>query len=147
MAAVDAQFYWMSAKVPNDQFLLYAFDGEPTDLERAVAQVYRRARGCPGLGMRVQDRGALAYPQWVPTPVQRDQVQRLGRRAGLFGQQLRIIERVVEGVQRAHHRVCRAEELAAGLAGVQRVVIQIARHQHIGAADFVHRGAPRRVGS
>lgn len=29
MAAVDAQFYWMSAKVPNDQFLLYAFDGEP----------------------------------------------------------------------------------------------------------------------
>lgn len=24
MAAVDAQFYWMSAKVPNDQFLLYA---------------------------------------------------------------------------------------------------------------------------
>ncbi len=79
--------------------------------------------------------------------VQRDQVQRLGRRAGLFGQQLRIIERVVEGVQRAHHRVCRAEELAAGLAGVQRVVIQIARHQHIGAADFVHRGAPRRVGS
>lgn len=74
MAAVDAQFYWMSAKVPNDQFLLYAFDGEPTDLERAVAQVYRRARGCPGLGMRVQDRGALAYPQWVPTPVQRDQL-------------------------------------------------------------------------
>jgi len=31
MTAVDAQFYWMSAKVPSDEFLLYAFDGEPTD--------------------------------------------------------------------------------------------------------------------
>lgn len=84
MAAVDAQFYWMSAKVPNDQFLLYAFDGEPTDLERAVAQVYRRARGCPGLGMRVQDRGALAYPQWVPTPVQRDQLAAAGPQVKAF---------------------------------------------------------------
>ncbi|HUH67742.1 MAG TPA: hypothetical protein VLZ05_02040, partial [Mycobacterium sp.] len=24
MAAVDAQFYWMSAKIANDEFLLYA---------------------------------------------------------------------------------------------------------------------------
>ena len=35
MAAVDAQFYWMSAKIPNDEFLLYAFDGEPADLDAA----------------------------------------------------------------------------------------------------------------
>ena len=29
LAAVDAQTYWMSAKIPNDQFLLYGFEGGP----------------------------------------------------------------------------------------------------------------------
>jgi WS/DGAT C-terminal domain len=74
MAAVDAQFYWMSAKVPNDEFLLYAFDGEPADLGRAMAQVCRRARACPDLTMRVRDGCALRYPQWVPTAVEPGQV-------------------------------------------------------------------------
>lgn len=66
MAAIDAQFYWVSAKLPSDEFLLYAFDGEPADLERAVEQVHARARACPDLTMRVRERGRLAYPQWVP---------------------------------------------------------------------------------
>ena len=74
MAAVDAQFYWMSAKVPNDEFLLYAFDDEPADCERAIEQVCRRARACPDLTMRVQERGPLTYPQWVPAAVGREQV-------------------------------------------------------------------------
>ncbi len=69
MAAVDAQFYWMSAKLPNDQFLLYAFDDEPADCERAIEQVCRRARGCPDLMMRVRERSPLTYPQWVPAAV------------------------------------------------------------------------------
>ncbi len=69
MAAVDAQFYWMSAKVPNDEFLLYAFDGEPADLEHAVEQVCRRARACPDLNMRVEDGSALTYPRWVPAAI------------------------------------------------------------------------------
>nr|WP_246133304.1 WS/DGAT domain-containing protein [Mycobacterium helveticum] len=69
MRAVDAQFYWMSAKIPNDQFLLYAFDGEPADLAHAVEQVCRRARACPDLLTRVQDRNPLTYPRWVPAPV------------------------------------------------------------------------------
>jgi hypothetical protein len=69
MAAVDAQFYWMSAKVPNDAFLLYAFDDEPADCERAIEQVCRRARACPELTMRVSERNPLVYPQWVPAPV------------------------------------------------------------------------------
>jgi len=67
MAAVDAQFYWMSAKVPNDDLALYAFDGEPADLQRAIEQVLRRARACPELGLRVDDGSALTYPRWVPT--------------------------------------------------------------------------------
>ncbi len=69
MAAVDAQFYWMSAKIPNDQFLLYAFDGEPADYEAAVEQVCRRANACPELTTRVLERGWLAYPQWVSATV------------------------------------------------------------------------------
>ena len=69
MAAVDAQFYWMSAKVPNDDFMLYAFDGEPAELERAVEQVLQRARACPELGLRVEDGSAFTYPRWVPAAV------------------------------------------------------------------------------
>ncbi len=76
MAAVDAQFYWMSAKLPNDQFLLYAFDDEPSDRERAIEEVCRRARACPDLTMRVQERSSLTYPQWVPAAVGPEQVVR-----------------------------------------------------------------------
>ena len=36
LAAVDAQTYWLSAKMPNDQLLVYGFDGTPTDVDRAV---------------------------------------------------------------------------------------------------------------
>ncbi|HEU4362800.1 MAG TPA: DUF1298 domain-containing protein [Mycobacterium sp.] len=66
MAAVDAQFYWMSAKIPNDEFLLYAFAGVPADLDAAAAEVLNRARASPDLTMRIADCGALAYPRWVP---------------------------------------------------------------------------------
>ena len=76
MAAVDAQFYWMSAKIPSDEFLLYAFDGEPADYVRAVEQVCLRANAEPALTMRVQDRGPLRYPQWIPMSVTAQQVVR-----------------------------------------------------------------------
>lgn len=76
MAAVDAQFYWMSAKIPNDDFLLYAFDGEPADYARAVERVCQRARACPGLTLRLRERSRLTYPQWVPATVGPDRVVR-----------------------------------------------------------------------
>lgn len=66
MAAVDAQFYWMSAKVPNDQFLVYAFGGVPADLDAAIAEVLGRAAICPDLALRVRDVSALDFPRWVP---------------------------------------------------------------------------------
>ncbi|MEE6175855.1 WS/DGAT domain-containing protein [Mycobacterium sp. 050134] len=69
MAAVDAQFYWMSAKIPSDEFLLYAFDGAPADPGRATEEIVLRARGCPELAVRVEERGRLAYPRWVPATV------------------------------------------------------------------------------
>jgi hypothetical protein len=74
MTAVDAQFYWMSAKVPNDEFLLYAFDGEPTDFERAVEDVRSRARACRALTVRVDDGSPLTYPSWVQTELEPERV-------------------------------------------------------------------------
>jgi hypothetical protein len=76
MAAVDAQFYWMSAKVPSDDFLLYAFAGEPTDFERAVDEVRGRAQVCHALTLRVDDGSPLTYPHWVPTAVEPARVLR-----------------------------------------------------------------------
>jgi hypothetical protein len=76
MAAVDAQFYWMSAKVPNDEFLLYAFDGQPTDFESAAEEVRRRAQACPALTVRVEDGSPWTYPSWVPTALEPGRVIR-----------------------------------------------------------------------
>jgi Wax ester synthase-like Acyl-CoA acyltransferase domain/WS/DGAT C-terminal domain len=56
--------YWMSAKIPSDQFLLYAFDGVP-DLPRALAAVLAQASDCPELLLRVADAGYWSYPQWI----------------------------------------------------------------------------------
>lgn len=101
MAAVDAQFYWMSGKIPSDEFLLYAFDGEPADYTDTVVQLRRRADTEPALTMRVRDRGPLRYPQWVPVSVAAQQVVRhelaehswdgvLGAVAGLADDQLDV---------------------------------------------------------
>jgi hypothetical protein len=76
MTAVDAQFYWLSAKVPSDQFLLYAFDGEPTDFEHALNDVRDRAQACPALTVRVVDGSPLTYPSWVPTALGPERITR-----------------------------------------------------------------------
>jgi hypothetical protein len=80
LAAADAQVYWMSAKIPNDQFLLYAFDGEPDD--GAVSQVVARARRCPELQVRVDDGCPLTYPTWVHRDIGIDQIVTHGRVSG-----------------------------------------------------------------
>lgn len=68
MAPIDAQFYWMSQAIPNDQFLLYAFAGVPEDLDVAVAEVLARSRVSTDLSVRLADAGRWRYPRWVPTP-------------------------------------------------------------------------------
>ena len=73
LSAVDAQMYWMSAKIPNDQFLLYGFAGVPAEVEQAVRVIRERARGCAELRLRVRDRGLLTYPAWVIGDVGADQ--------------------------------------------------------------------------
>ncbi|MDT5175212.1 MAG: hypothetical protein QOG37_2463 [Mycobacterium sp.] len=74
MAAVDAQFYWMSAKIPNDEFLLYAFDGEPADLDAALDQIRRRAGACADLTLVVDDGNPLIYPRWRPATIEPERV-------------------------------------------------------------------------
>jgi hypothetical protein len=74
LAAVDAQTYWMSAKIPNDQFLLYAFAGVPADLEQAVDVVRRRAQAAQELRLRIEDRNPFSYPAWVRSDIDADQV-------------------------------------------------------------------------
>ncbi|HZA11718.1 DUF1298 domain-containing protein [Mycobacterium sp.] len=75
MAPADAQVYWMAAKIPNDQFLLYAFAGQPGDIARAVAELVQRARTCPALRTAVEDSGSgLRYPAWVDRGVDDGQI-------------------------------------------------------------------------
>ena len=73
LAAVDAQTWWMSAKLPSDQFLLYGFAGLPADLGRALTEVRNRAEACPELALRVRDESRLTYSAWVPRRVGDDQ--------------------------------------------------------------------------
>lgn len=72
LAPVDAQMAWMGRRMPNDQFLLYGFDGAPTDLTATIETVLQRARGSADLAVRLVDRGPLRYPAWAPAHVGRD---------------------------------------------------------------------------
>ena len=65
LAAVDAQTYWMSAKIPNDAFLLYGFAGVPGNLGQAIDVVRGRAEDCAELRLRIRDGNGLTYPEWV----------------------------------------------------------------------------------
>lgn len=69
LTPTDAQTFWMSAKIPNDTVLLFGFDGVPADLAATLDGVAARARGCPDLSVRVDDRGFLGYPVWAPHDV------------------------------------------------------------------------------
>jgi len=66
--------HWMSAKIPNDQFLLYGFAGVASDLEQVLERIRLRAQTCPELRLRVGERNGLTYPAWVTGDVEPDQV-------------------------------------------------------------------------
>jgi WS/DGAT C-terminal domain len=73
MTAVDAQMFWMSAAIPSDQLVLYAFDGTPRAPDAAVDELRRRAEACDELRLRVVEAGAWRYPRWSPCEVSADQ--------------------------------------------------------------------------
>jgi len=72
MAAVDAQLFWLSAAVPNDQFLLYGFHGAP-DIAAGLIELRRNAERCAALRVRVADDSRRRYPNWVDAEVLSDQ--------------------------------------------------------------------------
>lgn len=71
LAPADAQMFWMSAKIPNDTFLVYGFDGVPADLEGALHDLVAHARVSPDLSQRIEDSSRWHYPSWVPCPADR----------------------------------------------------------------------------
>ncbi len=74
LTAVDAQWFWMSAKIPNDQFLIYAFDGDAPIGPDLLAGLRTRAAACEDLTLRVVDDCALRYPRWESGPVLPEQI-------------------------------------------------------------------------
>ena len=72
MAAPDAQLFWLSAAVPNDQFLLYAFEGTP-EIGAALDGVRRNAEACRELQLKVVDDNRWRYPRWRHRPIGPDQ--------------------------------------------------------------------------
>ena len=74
LTAVDAQTFWMSDKIPNDTFLLFAFAGVPADPDAALAQLRARAATVSELTVRIDDGSPLLYPQWVPSGVDDAQI-------------------------------------------------------------------------
>ena len=71
LSAADAQLFWLSSKLPNDQFLVFVFDGEPAP--GALDQVRRRAETCAEFQLRVADDYRWRYPRWVPAEVTDEQ--------------------------------------------------------------------------
>jgi hypothetical protein len=65
MLPADAMWLWFSTKFPTDQFIVFAFDGEPASIADAVADTLDRARDIPYLNVRVrEDKYQLRYPRW-----------------------------------------------------------------------------------
>jgi len=64
LSPVDAQFLWLSEKIPNDQLLVFVFDGKP-DIPVGLEQVRRNATACDDLRLRVCDDTRWRYPKWV----------------------------------------------------------------------------------
>lgn len=72
MAAADAQLFWLSATVPNDQFLVFGFDGAP-DLDAGLAELLRTAQRIEDLRLRVVDDNPWRWPRWEPRRVSPEQ--------------------------------------------------------------------------
>ncbi|BBY59588.1 DUF1298 domain-containing protein [Mycolicibacterium sarraceniae] len=73
MTAVDAQMLWMSAVIPNDQIVVYAFNGAPHTPEAAVDELRQRAQACDELRLRAVEAGRWRYPRWSRGEVGTDQ--------------------------------------------------------------------------
>lgn len=73
LSAVDAQAYWLAAKIPNNPLLVYGFAGVPADLGKAIDDVRGRAAACDELRLLVRDGNPLTFPQLVVGDVDAEQ--------------------------------------------------------------------------
>jgi len=72
MAAADAQLFWLSATVPNDQFLVYGFAGDP-DLDAGIGRLRRTAERIGDLRLRVADDRRWHWPRWETCQISPEQ--------------------------------------------------------------------------
>ncbi|GJF15988.1 hypothetical protein NGTWS0302_13010 [Mycolicibacterium cyprinidarum] len=73
LAAVDAQSFWTSDAIPNDQYALYGFGDPRTEFESALQEIRVRAEVCAELTLRIAETGFWTYPIWAPREVGADQ--------------------------------------------------------------------------
>lgn len=70
MTPTDAQTFWISEKIPNDQLLLYCFDGQSQSIDELRRSAVERASLIPDLNVRIRESPwHLDYPVWEPMPV------------------------------------------------------------------------------
>lgn len=70
MTPTDAQTFWISEKIPNDQLLLYCFEGQSESIEDIRRSLLERASTMPDLCVRIREvPWHLDYPLWEPMPV------------------------------------------------------------------------------
>lgn len=75
MSPPDAQTYWISRKIPTDQFLLYCFDAPERGLDAVRIELLARAGAVADLRLRVREVPFHAdYPYWVPGEIDGSQV-------------------------------------------------------------------------
>ncbi|NDZ93964.1 DUF1298 domain-containing protein [Streptomyces sp. SID6673] len=75
MEPADSRMYWLSATIPNDQFLLYCFADQQVPMDDLAEGLRRRASRVADLGLRVCDVPlSLDHPLWVHRPTTADQV-------------------------------------------------------------------------
>lgn len=69
MSAADAQCHWVSAAIPDDQFLLYCFADPGVALDCVAQTLRRNAARVPDLCLRVLEvPGSLDRPYWIAAP-------------------------------------------------------------------------------
>ena len=76
MAAADAASYWMSRRIPNDQFLVYCFAAPSSSVEDCAARLRLRAALVDDLCLRIRDvPGTVDRPYWESVSPADDQVR------------------------------------------------------------------------
>ncbi|MBT0565545.1 wax ester/triacylglycerol synthase domain-containing protein [Williamsia sp. CHRR-6] len=76
MSSTDVTTHWMSAVIPNDQFLLYSFVGVDLSPAEVASTLAQRAAGLAELRLRVLEvPGSLDYPYWVRAQPEAEQVR------------------------------------------------------------------------